>query len=241
MMSAVNSPLEYIFRSILLNIILGIMFFSCAPPPPLSNDWKQGANEWQKQSPQATTLANRQDSMNEWQKPASPTISSNRQDSANDWGVTIASNKSSYSKPSTPQENTEANDYKQIKPDIPPVAAFGKYYALVIGIDNYKFLPKLKTAKYDSETVAGILKNDYGFTVQLLPDARRADIINALAKYRELLTKQDNLLIYYAGHGWLDREGDEGYWLPVDATKQNELNWVSNSYITTTLKAMEAT
>lgn len=117
---------------------------------------------------------------------------------------------------------------------------FGRYYALVIGNDNYQSLPKLKTAHNDAKTISKILENDYGFNVKLLLDARRVDIITTLAYYREKLVKQDNLLIYYAGHGWLDKEGDEGYWLPVDSTKDNELNWVSNSSITSTLKAMAA-
>jgi Caspase domain len=116
----------------------------------------------------------------------------------------------------------------------------GNYHALVIGNNKYRHLPKLETASNDAEAVADVLKNSYGFQVKLLIDAKREDIINALASLRETLTKKDNLLIYYAGHGWLDKEGDEGYWLPVDATKENELNWISNASITTTLRAMEA-
>jgi hypothetical protein len=117
---------------------------------------------------------------------------------------------------------------------------YGRYYAIVIGNNNYQFLPSLKTAHQDAIEIAKILEKDYGFNVKLLLDAKRADIITILSGYREKLGKQDNLLIYYAGHGWLDKDGDEGYWLPVDATRNDELNWVSNSSITTTMKAMEA-
>jgi hypothetical protein len=123
--------------------------------------------------------------------------------------------------------------------DLPSIQ-FGRYHALIIGNNDYESLPKLKTAKNDSQTVANILKNDYGFNVILLLDAKRSDTLLALSKLRESLTNQDNLLIYYAGHGWLDKEGDEGYWLPVDATRDNEINWISNTSITTQLKAMEA-
>ena len=98
----------------------------------------------------------------------------------------------------------------------------------------------MKTAKNDAQTVANILKTNYGFQVTLLLDAKRADILSMFAKLREKLSGRDNLLIYYAGHGFLDKEGDEGYWLPVDATKNNEVNWISNASITTQLKAMEA-
>lgn len=127
-------------------------------------------------------------------------------------------------------------------PGLPDASQFnyGRYYAVVIGNNNYQYLPGLKTAHQDAKDIAKILEKEYGFTVKLLLDAKRADIITALSGYREKLGAQDNLLIYYAGHGWLDKDGDEGYWLPVDATKNDELNWVSNSAITTSLKAMGA-
>ncbi|MGD2029340.1 MAG: caspase family protein [Desulfobacterales bacterium] len=122
----------------------------------------------------------------------------------------------------------------------PPDTGFGRYYALVIGNDNYQHLPKLRTAQNDAKVVAQILGQNYGYCVNLILDARRADILIALGKFRETLTDMDNLLIYYAGHGWLDQEGNEGYWLPVDAAQDNEVQWVSNASITTVLKAMPA-
>lgn len=121
-----------------------------------------------------------------------------------------------------------------------PKVDFGNYYALVVGINNYKFLPKLKTAINDAQTVAEVLSQNYGFEVELLIDAERSNLLLSLGKYRSTLKKQDNLLIYYAGHGWLDKAGDEGYWLPANAEIDNTINWVSNSSITTTLKAMDA-
>jgi len=129
---------------------------------------------------------------------------------------------------------------KETTPKTLPEVNFGNYYALVIGIDNYKFLQKLKTAINDAQAVASVLKQNYGFEVELLIDAERSDLLLSLGKFRNTLSKQDNLLIYYAGHGWLDKAGDEGYWLPVNAEIDNTINWVSNSSITTTLKAMHA-
>ncbi len=54
------------------------------------------------------------------------------------------------------------------------------------------------------------------------------------------MTENDNLLIYFAGHNSLDTLGEEGYWLPTDAEKDNKLNWVSNSFIMATLRALQA-
>ena len=119
-------------------------------------------------------------------------------------------------------------------------AGFGHYTALVIGNDDYRSLPGLQTAVSDAAAVARILEAQYGFQVQVLKNATRSAVMMALSGLRRRLTEKDNLLIYYAGHGWLDPEADEGYWLPVDAVRDNEVNWISNASITTYLKAMRA-
>jgi uncharacterized caspase-like protein len=116
----------------------------------------------------------------------------------------------------------------------------GRYHALVIGNDDYAKLPKLQTAIADAEAVAEVLKRRYGFTVELLRNATREDILRALNKYRAELTEQDNLLIYYAGHGSLDRQTSTGFWQPVDAEPDDDLNWIANSDLTRRLNAMTA-
>ena len=117
---------------------------------------------------------------------------------------------------------------------------FGRYHALVIGINNYAHLPKLKTAVNDAKAVAALLEKDYGFKVRLLIDPSRTEMIDVFDDYLKTLTAKDNLLIYYAGHGWLDRATDRGYWLPVDAQEGRRSNWVSNATITDTLKSLAA-
>lgn len=116
----------------------------------------------------------------------------------------------------------------------------GSYHALVIGINAYESLPRLQTAINDARAIGDVLQQSYGYKVRLLLDATRADIIRALDDYRKTLTDKDNLLIYYAGHGYLDTESDRGFWLPVDATGDSQVSWLSNVTITDTLKAIEA-
>ena len=58
---------------------------------------------------------------------------------------------------------------------------------------------------------------------------------------RKVLTRDDSALIYYAGHGWLDPDTDEGYWLPRDADPDGDTDWVSNNYVLNKLKAFPAT
>ena len=117
---------------------------------------------------------------------------------------------------------------------------FGRYHALVIGNNAYRELPRLESAVGDAEAVARLLETRYGFDVRLLRDATKRDILRAVNGYRAELTERDNLLIYYAGHGWLDRQTGTGYWQPVDAEAEDDLNWIANGELTRRLNAMSA-
>ena len=129
---------------------------------------------------------------------------------------------------------------KKSQDKIPAHIKFGKYHALVIGINRYNNLKPLRTAVSDALAVAEILSSKYGFKVTTLINSNRDDILNALDNLRTNLEYNDNLLVYYAGHGWLDKAGDEGYWLPANAKKNRQSGWVSNASITTNLRAIKA-
>jgi len=120
-------------------------------------------------------------------------------------------------------------------------SSFGRYYALIIGNQNYQHLTNLKTPLADATKVARVLKVKYGFEVELLPDATRDQIMRAISRLRKKLNReQDNLLIYYAGHGYLDRISGVGYWQPVNAEEDVNVNWIPTSDITTLLKVIRA-
>jgi len=95
-------------------------------------------------------------------------------------------------------------------------------YAIVVGIDHYKNLsiPTLNNAVKDARSVAGLLRKK-GFKVIELynENATKEKILDALKRVKELATKDDATLFYFAGHG----EGvsgyngvREGYILPYD-------------------------
>ena len=117
---------------------------------------------------------------------------------------------------------------------------FGRYHALVIGNNEYANLPDLGTAVNDAEAVAAVLRSRYGFQVKLLRNATKDDILRAVNRYRADLTERDNFLIYYAGHGYLDRRTNTGYWQPVDAEADDDLEWIANDELTRRLNAMSA-
>lgn len=117
---------------------------------------------------------------------------------------------------------------------------FGKYYALVIGNNNYLQLPSLKTAREDARVVASLLENRYGFEVTVLYDANRVEILSALNDYRKKLTENDNFLLYYAGHGTLEEKNTQGFWLPVDSSLDSDVNWIATDRITGIMNLMSA-
>lgn len=117
---------------------------------------------------------------------------------------------------------------------------FGQYHALVIGNDHYQHWEPLQNAIADAEAVGKVLHDQYGFQVKVLKDASRKDILKTLNDYRKLLTEQDNLLIYYAGHGYLEPNIDRGYWIPVEAELQDNSDWILLPTITDLLQLMTA-
>lgn len=116
----------------------------------------------------------------------------------------------------------------------------GAYYALIIGNNNYSYLPKLQTAKKDAEEVANVLKKEFGFHTTLLLDGTRNQILKAVNNSRKNLTPNDHLLIYYAGHGQFDSIAAKAYWLPVDAQSNDDTNWIIVDTITSNLKRITA-
>ncbi|OFY50206.1 MAG: hypothetical protein A2Y87_11030 [Bacteroidetes bacterium RBG_13_46_8] len=110
----------------------------------------------------------------------------------------------------------------------------GKYYALIIGINEYQD-PNLSNLDYpvkDAESLRNILETRYLFdeeNIIFLVNATRSEINNALDILARKITREDNLLIFYAGHGWWDEKADIGYWLPKDAKREYKADWFRNS------------
>jgi uncharacterized protein len=119
----------------------------------------------------------------------------------------------------------------------------GRYFALVIGVDKYTGpIPQLRTAVRDAAAIADILKEKYGFQTTLLTDANatRAKILDQIAAYETQLGENDNLLIYYAGHGFRIKEAEKSFWLPVDATSNQSSNRISADDLTTEMATLKA-
>lgn len=125
---------------------------------------------------------------------------------------------------------------------LPPGVSLGNYHAIVIGNNSYQsgsFLP-LQSAVNDATAVAAMLRGRYGFKTNLLLNASRFEILSALNDARESLGPNDNLMVYYAGHGELSADGQQGYWIPVDGQPGMANTWISNGAISSILETMKA-
>ena len=120
----------------------------------------------------------------------------------------------------------------------------GKYYALIIGIDSYpKMNVNLDNAVRDATAVYDLLSRKYLFekeNMQLLIDPTREDLINTFENLAAKVKGNDNLLIFYAGHGQWDKDYELGYWLPSDASYTSRAAWFQNSSLANYLKVIKS-
>jgi hypothetical protein len=113
---------------------------------------------------------------------------------------------------------------------------FGKYYALIIGNNVYhdQSISSLNDPINDATKLFNVLTSRYTFdpgNIILLKNATYVQIIEAFDKLSNIITPNDNLLVFYAGHGWWDDGRKLGYWLPVDSKKSSTAFWIPNSRI----------
>ncbi len=120
----------------------------------------------------------------------------------------------------------------------------GNYYALIIGIDNYKgSWPSLKNAVNDAKAIETMLKGKYKFDKfkTLYNDqATRGNIIAELEALVASAKEQDNVFIYYSGHGEYKQDLNKGFWVPIDAMTSSTANYISNADIQTYLGGIKS-
>lgn len=119
------------------------------------------------------------------------------------------------------------------------------YYSLIIGINNYRDpkIPDLDNPLKDAQKLYVTLTSKYHFkeeNVWLLEDATREQIIRSLDDLSQLISSDDNLLIFYAGHGSWDPDANNGFWLPSDAESDVKTNWFRNSALVDYLKEIDS-
>ena len=137
------------------------------------------------------------------------------------------------------EKNIEVISKKVIKKPAPAEIEYGSYSALLIGNSEYQHWRDLDTPRYDVHSLSEVLNDYYGFTYRrILVDASQEEIISALNEIRNQMDSEDNLLIYFSGHGILHK--GKGYWVPIDGYLDDPEKWIPNIEINRALRRIPA-
>jgi hypothetical protein len=109
------------------------------------------------------------------------------------------------------------------------VAIDRKDYILLFATDQYDHWTDLVNPIDDATSIARVLKEKYGFETEILENPNQDDVYNKLREYAERHFKpQDQLMIFFAGHGYFDDTFGEGF---VVAKNSLENDNAKTSYI----------
>ena len=121
----------------------------------------------------------------------------------------------------------------------------GETYLLLIAVNEYTYWGNLNNAVKDVHDLANVLTTYYQFSpeniVKLLnKEATRENILETFEKLQDQVKPNDKLLIYYAGHGFYDKDSELGYWVPVNARQRKIPDYIRNSTIHDYLKTIKS-
>src|SRR5579871_2939435 len=122
------------------------------------------------------------------------------------------------------------------------------YHAILIAETDYadKNIPSLQGPKSDMLKIYNLLVNNYVFAPEntdTLVNATRANILESIIKKANAMSDNDNLFIFYAGHGQMITQPDqseEGFLVPQDAVKNLLSTYISSDDLLRTIKYSKA-
>jgi len=143
---------------------------------------------------------------------------------ANEWLIQnlTAVNLARASQTKNNQKDVGAASRNDLKPK-------GTFHALLIGVSSYDNFQNLRTPILYIKKIGNLLSEKYYGTVKYLENATRSEMTSALNNLVKVVKPNDAVLIYFAGHGLLEYETEEGYWLPTDALLDDDTNYLSNN------------
>lgn len=105
-----------------------------------------------------------------------------------------------------------------------------------IGIDKYesRVWKDLQNAVLDCKELKDTLIKYYSFEEYPNPlfnnFATKKEIYNSFNTLKSFIEPDDNLIIFYAGHGSMNPQTNRGFWIPYDGTSDTS-TWIENSVI----------
>jgi hypothetical protein len=147
----------------------------------------------------------------------------------------------------TEQILTIVREAETAPPPLAPLNALdiGEYHALVIAVNEYEDtrIRQLTNPVRDAENLISVLTRKYGFrssNIRFLRNPTRAEIIAAFTVLQRTLRGNENVLVFYAGHGYWNDAIKQGYWLPRDARRDNPANWISNADVRDQIRGLKS-
>ncbi len=123
---------------------------------------------------------------------------------------------------------------------IPPISDNENFHAIFIACTNYTGKwPALDSTIVEAERLKQELVDEYSFkpeNIITLYNKTKQDILRGVYNKLGSLGEDDNVLIFYGGHGYL--ENNMAYWVPSLAT--DRLDYISNTEITDMLQNRQA-
>ena len=112
----------------------------------------------------------------------------------------------------------------------------GKHRALLIATNKYNHWSDLMNPIFDAKAIAKDLKEIYGFEIDILENLSKDEIVLKLRSYaKKQYANNDELFIFFAGHGQFDEVFKEGYLVTKDSKLNDESksSYISHSNLRT--------
>lgn len=127
--------------------------------------------------------------------------------------------------------------------DIQPLSDNEQFHAIFIANSNYAGgkWPALNTTVGEARNIRKLLIDKYGFKAEnadTLFNKERKDVLAAVKAKMDKLTDNDNLILFYGGHGYFVESTNMAYWVPLNA--ETEFDYISNTDITNLMKSCQA-
>jgi len=121
----------------------------------------------------------------------------------------------------------------------------GMNYLYVIAIDAYEHCPTLYNCLRDAKELIEVLTTQYDFEKANMrtlfnEQATEGNIFKGFRALAQSVKEEDNVIIYFSGHGEYDKVFDEGYWIPVNGKLGAHEDFIPNSKIKTILGAINS-
>lgn len=111
-------------------------------------------------------------------------------------------------------------------------------YALLFVTDKYDNWKQLANPIFDGQTISQSLQKNYGFKAEVVENPTREQVFLKLREYAEKkFNPLDQLLVFFAGHGFYDDTFKEGFIVPKESVQDDpgRTSYIRHSEIRSTI------